>query len=125
MKLLRICRSALAALAGVLLLVGCSTEMKVVVEPTAEQANHPPKPIAQEIRVLQAWDPLPAGALLLARVRIRDGGLTIECSYQQVLLKAEEKARVLGGDLIRIVQLYEPDLASSCYRMDVDVYAIP
>ena len=107
-----------------LLVLGCTTQMKITVDRGDAQQNLQPKPVGQEIKVIEADDALPQNALFIAKLKVTDTGVTVDCGYDNVLAQALDKARELGGDLVQIMQVYEPDLWSSCFRLEVDVYVL-
>ncbi|MGA2765526.1 MAG: hypothetical protein ABSG17_19435 [Spirochaetia bacterium] len=106
------------------LLSACSTEMNITVDRSDAGQVFQSKAPTQEVQSLEIEDSVPADAVLVARLKLRDGGLTTDCGYDIVLNKAKAKARELGGDLIKILKVYPPDIISSCYQMDVAVYAL-
>jgi hypothetical protein len=115
---------ACLAVAVTVLLLSCTTQMQVTVERMDVPHDFQPKPADHEVLVLQANDSPPTNALLIARLKLRDTGLTVDCGYEKVLGEALAEARELGGDLIQLVRVYPPDLQSSCYRLNADVYAL-
>jgi hypothetical protein len=106
-------------------LFGCTMQMRIIADRTDVRYDYEPKPAEQQIKILEADEPLPQHALLIATLKVTDTGVTIDCGYENVLAQTLNKARELGGDLIQIMQVYAPDIVSSCFRLDVDVYAIP
>ncbi|HVP20056.1 MAG TPA: hypothetical protein VMU36_13805 [Spirochaetia bacterium] len=115
---------AFSAVLVSLLLFSCTTTMNIGVEPANPAPNAPPTPPGSEIRVLQSRETLPEGAILVARLKLRDTGLTVDCGFQAVVARAKEKARELGGKLLRLVRVYPPGW-STCYELDAEVYALP
>ena len=57
-------------------------------------------------------------------VSVGEGGMTMKCGYDDVIIAAQKKARNVGGDAIQIVQLKEPDLFSSCYNLIANVLVV-
>ena len=62
-------------------------------------------------------DSIPAEATVIGDFKIGDNGFTTDCQYQRVLERAKEKAIKAGGNAIKITELKEPDVWSSCYRI--------
>lgn len=57
--------------------------------------------------------------------KIRDGGATVNCSYETVLDLAKNKARSVGGNLIKITEHKLPSAWwSTCHQLDFTVYKI-
>lgn len=81
-------------------------------------------PTTPEVMVLYHTETLPAGAEKLGTIKIVTDGLKTNCGYPQTMEEARTKARKLGGNLIQITQLKEPDGFNSCYRLRAEVYTI-
>lgn len=57
--------------------------------------------------------------------KIRDGGMTVNCSYETVLNLAKAKARSVGGNVVKITEHKLPSpMWSSCHQLDFVVYKI-
>jgi hypothetical protein len=117
-------RTACSVIALAALLSACTSQMRVVVERSEAAFDFAPKPADSEVRVLEADEAVPPNELLIARMKVRDTGTTVDCGYENVLAQALAKAREIGGDLVQLTQVHPPDLWSSCYRLDADVYAV-
>lgn len=70
-------------------------------------------------------DPLPAGLELLGRVSVRDVGAAVECDYGSVVETAKDRARRMGGNVLRITWEKRPSGVSVCYQMEADVLFMP
>ena len=57
-------------------------------------------------------------------VSVGEGGMTMKCGYDDVIIAAQKKARNVGGDANQIDQLKEPDLFSSCYNLIANVLVV-
>ncbi len=110
--------------AATAVLFACTSEMSIVVDRSNPDREFPPTPAAQEVQTLEKEDPIPSDAILVATLKLRDTGLTVRCGYDAVIDKAKAKARELGGNAIKVLKIYPPDIISSCYQMDVEVYAL-
>jgi hypothetical protein len=124
-QLLRSLHVVAFLLASALLLFGCTSQMRIVVVRSGAQQEFAPKLRGHDIKVLELDDSLPRDAIFIAKLEAKDTGVTIDCGYENVLAQTLAKARELGGDLIQIIQVYEPDIWSSCYRLEADVYVLP
>lgn len=72
-------------------------------------------------------DPIPdsIAKVKIGSFKIRDGGLTLNCSYETVLNLAKEKARSVGGNVVKITEHKLPSaLWSSCHQIDFIVYKL-
>ena len=57
--------------------------------------------------------------------KIRDGGITVNCSYESVLDLAKRKARDVGGNVVKITEHKLPSpWWSTCHQLDFIVYKI-
>lgn len=68
---------------------------------------------------------VPPGAEKVGRIAVIDKGFKINCGYDRTMEQAEEKARKLGGNVIKMTDLKAPDAWSTCYRLRADVYKMP
>lgn len=59
----------------------------------------------------------------LGEFKIRDGGLSVDCGYATVLKIAKDKARSVGGNVIKITRHMLPGF-STCDQIDFEVYKI-
>lgn len=81
-----------------------------------------PIPASEAVVVLDKHTEVYSGAVLLGTIRVEDTGYTIGCTLPQVLEKAVVEARKMGGNVVRVVQVYPPGYGSSCYRVKVEVF---
>lgn len=58
----------------------------------------------------------------LGSFEIKDGGFSLDCSYDRVKNIAKNKARSIGGNAVKITEHKLPDLWSTCHRIKFDVY---
>lgn len=98
------------------MLIGCSPAMY-----TNMQKTYEPTPRTQSIDTYSGNDAVPVMYEVLGDVKFRDTGFSTECSYDQVMAKAHEQAREVGGQAIIVTNIKEPGFVSTCYRMDVRI----
>ena len=55
--------------------------------------------------------------------KIRDGGFSVDCGLETVLKIAQNKARTVGGNVVKITKHILPGF-SSCHQIDFSVYKI-
>jgi hypothetical protein len=82
------------------------------------------KPTTEEVDVIGVAQTLPENAKLLGEVSIGDSGFTTKCSYGEVIKQAILQAQQMGGNLLYIKKHKEPDLWSSCHRIQCEVYKV-
>lgn len=106
---------------ALLVLVSCGTTSKQV----SVVAVATPLPAGTTVEVMGAGQPVPAGAKYLGAVKIGDGNTaTKNCTYAKVVADAQEQARAMGGNLLQIKKHTEPNLISTCHRIECDVYLL-
>ena len=83
-----------------------------------------PLPPGTTVEVIGNGQKVPDGARLLGHVKVGESGMTAtkNCTYDKVMEASQAQARSMGGNLIQIIQHKEPNFASSCHRLKVDVY---
>ncbi|MBL7798484.1 MAG: hypothetical protein JNJ90_18455 [Saprospiraceae bacterium] len=64
-------------------------------------------------------------ARLLAKVKVGDLGVTLDCRYHDVLGKATDRARKIGGNLLVITEHTRNTVKSNCHRIKGEVYLVP
>ncbi|NJC27021.1 DUF922 domain-containing protein [Neolewinella antarctica] len=67
---------------------------------------------------------LPADALLIGEIEIKEKGFTINCDYASVRKAAETEARRAGANLLEITEHRLPDYASTCHRIRGRLYLV-
>ena len=102
-----------------LLLSACGTSKTVSVLAPAT-----PLPPDAPVEIIGIGQKVPDGAKLLGNVKIGDGGFSTKCSYDVVVADAQKQARSMGGNLLQITKHKEPDLGSTCHRIQCVVYLI-
>jgi hypothetical protein len=77
-----------------------------------------------EMLVLEDGEVLPDSARLIDDIKI-GGSLRGGCGYSDALLRAKEKARDKGGNVLRITDVRFPDGLATCVRLRGEVYSAP
>ncbi|GGB83942.1 hypothetical protein [Dyadobacter sediminis] len=109
-------------LSGYLLLlfaVACAPKVRTNITQKYEPLDY-----KEEVLVIELPDKAPESAESLGTIKIGDAGMSVQCSYSQVLGKAKEEARKAGGNAIRITAHKTPDFMSSCHRISAEVLRI-
>ena len=102
--------------------VSCESSKKVSVVSVST-----PLSIDALVDVIGQGQKVPNDSKLLGQIKIGESGMTAtkNCTYARVLEDAQKQARVLGGNLIQIIEHKEPSaLGSSCHRLKCDVYLV-
>ncbi|MBA3829327.1 MAG: DUF2846 domain-containing protein [Taibaiella sp.] len=84
----------------------------------------PPLNENAEVIVLSTAASAPVGATKVGTIKVVDKGFKIDCGYDRTIQQAKEKARKIGGNILKITKLKEPSMVSSCYNLHADVYYI-
>ena len=101
----------------VLFLVSCSPK---IITNISQQRT----PLANnaEVKILQNYEKLPKFAAKLGTVKITDSGFSVNCGYDVVIEHIKAEARKAGGNIVQIIEHFEPDFHSTCHRITADVY---
>jgi len=99
-------------LLGIIFLAGCSPKVTV----NYIKAKAPLEP-EEEVATLQPSESVPDGAVVLEAMRLTGA------DYQELVGMATEKARDAGGDILKITNHLEPDIASPKHRVSALVFA--
>lgn len=83
------------------------------------------KPLAQNeyVEVFTKFQKLPEGLKHLGNVKIGNAGFTTKCSYDEVVSDAQQKAREIGGNIIYIIEHFEPNMYTrTCHSITAEIY---
>ncbi len=58
----------------------------------------------------------------IAEIGVGDTGMTIQCGFWDVYWALSRRACAVGGELLHVTEIKEPNLLTSCFRMKGDVY---
>jgi len=83
-----------------------------------------PLPSKSKVVILGLESTPPPNAVKLGEVKFRENGLSVKCSEDRVNFLAREAARKMGGNLVKITKETLPNVISSCYRMNADIYKV-
>lgn len=61
----------------------------------------------------------------LAKVKVGDLGVSLDCAYPDVLNYAKQEARSIGGNLIVVTEHKQYQEKSRCHRIKADIYVVP
>jgi hypothetical protein len=64
----------------------------------------------------------PDNAKKVGTIRVGNNATKTKCDYEEVIQSAKEKARGMGGNIVKITKLIEPAFISKCYSISADVY---
>ncbi|HNY02352.1 MAG TPA: hypothetical protein PKG48_07190 [Bacteroidales bacterium] len=110
----------LAGLIGLTMLLGsCAPKVTTFVTKT-----YPPANPRQRVMVYGLREPVPEKAEQLGGLKIGDTGFSMDCSLETVIAKAQEEARKVGGNALKITSHTPPDLFSSCHRISAVILRV-
>ncbi len=69
--------------------------------------------------------PAPVNGLKLGAISAGNNATATHCDYEEVITEAKNKAREMGGNVVKITELAPPAFVSKCYRLKADVYYAP
>jgi hypothetical protein len=64
-------------------------------------------------------------AQFLAKIKVGDLGVSLDCRYPDVLSYATDRVRSLGGNLLVITEHKRNDVKSKCHLIKGDIYVVP
>ena len=67
----------------------------------------------------------PPNSIRIGTISAGNNATATHCDYEEVVAEAKEKARAMGGNVIKITELAPPAFVSKCYRVKADVYYAP
>jgi hypothetical protein len=67
----------------------------------------------------------PDGCELLATVIVGDAGTTVNCGLERMMSEARRQARQAGGNVLKLIQITPPNIASTCYQIAGEVFYAP
>ena len=102
----------------IVLLYSCSPKINSKIANTSYSELNPD----MEIIVLESNEELPQDSELIGELKIGDSGFSNDCDYKKVIADAKNTARKNGANIIEVIQLKEPDFASTCYRLKAKIY---
>ncbi len=77
------------------------------------------------VLVLQKEDNFINDGIAIGSIKSGDNGLSINCTYYEVIDKLRKLARQSGANVIKITELKNPDAFSSCGRLRANIYKVP
>jgi hypothetical protein len=85
-----------------------------------------PLPLSERIVLIEENENVTIGNedIKIGIFEIKDGGLTFNCDYDKVKNMAKQKARIFGGNSVKILEHKLPDTWSTCHRIKFAVYKL-
>lgn len=74
------------------------------------------------VEVLGVGQKVPEGAKLLGHVKIGDSGFSVKCTYADAIAALQVQARAMGSNIVQITKHTEPNMWSTCHRIQADAY---
>lgn len=110
-------------LLSVFTLSSCASKMKI-----KGNASHELQPLSttESVVVVEENEKIEphANNLKIGGYEIKDGGMSLDCSYERVKNLAKQKARSVGGNAVKITEHKLPSAFSTCHRIKFDVYKL-
>ena len=75
-----------------------------------------------QIFVLGINEKIPENSRFVGDLKVGDSGFSTDCGYETVIENAKMTAKKSGANLIQLIQVKEPNLASTCYRIQAKLY---
>lgn len=102
------------------LLVACSPKIKTTIISKEKQ-----KALTYDAKIYSyaVYDSLPKGSTHLATASVSGKPFVFTCDYATMLDKAQEKARKIGANIVKVTEHKIPGFwTSNCHRLKVDLY---
>jgi len=107
------CKRTVAILVTALVLQNCAPK-KIV----SSTSKYPPLSEAETFIVFTEEDPIDiSGEEIIGEIRMKDNGLSLNCSYESILAIALKEARHMGANGLKIYEHQVPDTWSTCHRI--------
>ena len=103
----------IATLLLALFILGCGAAVKFT--PIGNYRS--PKAEDYHVAVFQVGDNIDLDYEIIGKIDVGDSGITAKCGYDKMMRLVLQKAREVGADAIRIIEVKDPDIISSCYRI--------
>ena len=68
---------------------------------------------------------VPENAIKKGSIKVGNNATETHCDYEEVIAEAKEKAKKMGGNIVKITALIPPAFISKCYKIEADVYYCP
>lgn len=106
----------LFSIAALLLLTGCGATVRTSI---TDKSLNPLTPNA-EVIILDKDQAIPDSCKVVGTIKIGDDGFSTDCGYDKVMEIAKDRARIAGGNIVKITELLLPG-ASTCYRLKATI----
>jgi len=63
-----------------------------------------------------------ANAVKKGSIKVGNNATETHCDYEELITEAKQKAKDMGGNIVKITALVPPAFVSKCYRIEADVY---
>ena len=100
--------------------ISCASKMKLKGEATQQFA---PLKKNESVAIIEENKTIPDSIAYetIGEFQLKDGGFTVDCSYEHVLDLARNEARKLGGNAIKITSHKLPGKFSSCHQIKFNI----
>lgn len=113
-------RKILPAMFALYLMCSCAPAVRTSLK---SDVRLPALDASAEVMVLDEKESVPAGAVQLGKISVKDNGLSLNCGWTTVLEKAKSGAKNAGGNLLKIDRHILPNiLTSSCHQLEATIY---
>ena len=66
---------------------------------------------------------VPENSKYIGELKIGDSGFTTDCGYEKIMNEAKIEAKKLGGNIIQVIEIKEPQKwGSTCYRLKAKIF---
>lgn len=75
-----------------------------------------------KIFILKENQRIPKNSNYVGKVKVGDTGFTSDCNYVDMLERAKYTARKTGANIIRVIEVKQPNFWSNCYRLEGELF---
>ena len=88
---------------------------------SGKQATIKPLAADADVLVIDAYHEVPDTFILLGKLKTGGNVFNYDCGYNNLVDDAKAAARKVGGNVIKITEVLEPDIHNSCYRIKANI----
>ena len=102
----------------ILLICNCSPKIRTMI------SNSDYKKLDDKIDIIFINESeVPENSKYIGELKIGDSGFTTDCGYEKIMNEAKIEAKKLGGNIIQVIEIKEPQKwGSTCYRLKAKIF---
>ena len=101
-----------------LALLSCSPRIHTSIQANSSKASLDTNAM---VLVIDTRHSPPDSCILIGTLKINNTVFSTDCGYDELIKDAKAAARKVGGNVLKITQVLEPDVRNSCYRIKANI----